>query len=517
MARLNHSPRSSRPSRIACLVLRGQSASTTASSIDSVAQACGRFSPQVAVSPYGAIFLEISRCSTLYTEASLQARLLATARRFGYRGSVSFHSSVALAWLTARAKSTQLVRIPIDYLVEMTSPLELQLDQKKEARGIITKMKMLGIADLGGFLRLPERSLSSRFGELALRMRQLLSVAEGNPSAQPVDHPWIGYTPPPVFAEEMDLSDILEGNGVGGDAYSLEPMLFLLKTLTDRLGARLRTSALRMARVEVRLELAKWGRRASQKRQWDLPFSIPQGSAAGVIPILRDLLGADLQRNPLAAPVQKVGIWVTQTAPGMGAQRDFFNARERVAEDQAALLERLMHDIAREAVQDASPADARKASPVGATRAEPSPERVFIASTIESYRPEAAWRRLKPTADSEGGGGTGALANPPPPAPLRRRFGRPSRLLREPIPVKRIGNRIGDWEIQSIQGPERLNGEWWNPKHAFDRDYFQVLTTTGEKLWLYADRISKSAGSTGAAASVAAGVFAPLFLQGFFD
>jgi hypothetical protein len=60
------------------------------------------------------------------------------------------------------------------------------------------------------------------------------------------------------------------------------------------------------------------------------------------------------------------------------------------------------------------------------------------------------------------------------------------------------------WHVSAWRGPERLSGEWWDDPAGlgFARDYFQVDTQEGERLWVY-----KANGPNGPA----------LWWQGVFD
>jgi len=57
------------------------------------------------------------------------------------------------------------------------------------------------------------------------------------------------------------------------------------------------------------------------------------------------------------------------------------------------------------------------------------------------------------------------------------------------------------WQILEWHGPERLSAEWWD-EGGFHRDYYRVLTETGEQLWIF---------STGPKHQ------SRLYLQGYFD
>jgi protein ImuB len=44
----------------------------------------------------------------------------------------------------------------------------------------------------------------------------------------------------------------------------------------------------------------------------------------------------------------------------------------------------------------------------------------------------------------------------------------------------------GGWRaVRSLQGPERLSGEWW--EDSYRREYYRVSTGAGDLLWVFYD------------------------------
>jgi hypothetical protein len=62
------------------------------------------------------------------------------------------------------------------------------------------------------------------------------------------------------------------------------------------------------------------------------------------------------------------------------------------------------------------------------------------------------------------------------------------------------------WNIVALRGPERLSGEWWDIRTAFDRDYYRVDTASGESLWIFVNPKSDAANPS-----------LECHLHGFFD
>jgi protein ImuB len=227
----------------------------------------------------------------------------------------------------------------------------------------------------------------------------------------------------------------------------LEPLLFVLKNLADRAMARLHGRAQRMASLEMVLDLEKG------KREWKLELPVPQGSVAGLLPILRERLSFDLQRKPLEHAIVRISITVVETAPAHRSQRDLFQASDQEAEAWDALVGRLCQKLGK--------------------------DRAFIAQTVDAHLPERAWARALE-----------ALDRLPLDIPQR-----PIRVLRNPQPLKQEGHFLVQqaqapskrWLITEWQGPERIAVEWWmDPQlEGFKRDYYKVMTENGEKLWIF--------------------------------
>ncbi|MCM2322655.1 MAG: hypothetical protein NDJ90_05290, partial [Oligoflexia bacterium] len=229
--------------------------------------------------------------------------------------------------------------------------------------------------------------------------------------------------------------------------------------------------------LEVGLGLEKWSVASEEaRRSWRLDFPLPQGSTVGILPILRDRLTHELARKPLDAPVDSLWIEVLETAPGRGAQRDFFSAKEEEDEAVESLVARLLQKL--------------------------GPSRAFTARPVDRYLPERAYERALETEAHGSAGGPPGPARPAPPRPTRL-LGVPERIVArgELLQQPAVGK---SWRVLAWEGPERLSGEWW--REPFDRDYYRVATESGERLWVFRDRRDRRGASGGA-----------LYLHGYFD
>lgn len=426
------------------------------------AEACFRFTSQIALRPGEAVFLEIGRSSRLFSEAGFRRRLERLARAFGLQGRIAIADDPPTALALARFPSCSGKRdLPLEALRDYAHPFFGDSDVLKKVARAIEIFRALGMRRIGDFLAIPPSGMASRFGreavEFSARVHGTLQTA------------WPEFRP---------IEKVLERKAIESPE-GLEALLFTIKELLDRCFARLFGRGERASVVSVSFTLENWSTLKSRTRQWRLELPLPQGSAAGVLPILRERMDRDLERERLVAPVEAVSVEITETVPGRGGQHDFFSKREQEEEAWNALASRLSDRLGK--------------------------DRVFVALPAERYLPEKAWVRGLQGL-SAGGASDAALA----PTLIAER---PTRLLGRPEPLRKIESALftsdgRKWRALSWDGPERLSGEWWKPEwpwlEGFSRDYYRVRTEKGEQLWVFAVRKLP-------------GTEPELYLHGFFD
>ena len=106
---------------------------------------------------------------------------------------------------------------------------------------------------------------------------------------------------------------------------------------------------------------------------------------------------------------------------------------------------------------------------------------------MDRYLPEKAWRKIIEAHFK---------SKEKEPFSMQQCSLRPTRLLNEPIKLRWDSKRFlffsqerhqkGMWKVIDTQGPERISGEWWDK--AFFRDYYRVLSETGQELWVFKDQ-----------------------------
>jgi nucleotidyltransferase/DNA polymerase involved in DNA repair len=156
---------------------------------------------------------------------------------------------------------------------------------------VIAWLRDLGLRTCGDLQKLPRRSLGMRLGE---RVHEVLQLLDGEDRA-PLDV----WRPPEVPEERIELE---------WGAQSLEALTFVMKTLCDRLAARLEGRAMAAARIELVLGL---DRALCQGKDPIATFGVvlpaPIACAADLFAVVR----ARLERETIQAPA----ILVTLRAP----------------------------------------------------------------------------------------------------------------------------------------------------------------------------------------------------------
>ncbi|MBL7714477.1 MAG: hypothetical protein JNL01_03350 [Bdellovibrionales bacterium] len=256
----------------------------------------------------------------------------------------------------------------------------------------------------------------------------------------------------------------------------LEPLLFAIRVPLDRMMARLKARSLRLSSFQLTFQLQRLSEfRAARDRTWSLTLPVPQGSTRALLSILRDRLELGLQKEPLVAPVVSIRAECLETAPGNGAQSNFFHRQVEESEAWDGLVARLVDRL-------------------GA-------DQVWMAEEHDTHRPENSWRRVlpnclpRPAEVSDPAKAVGPMGHPR----------RPLRLLPDPKPLHREGKifksenlgREEAWEIQRIDGPEKISGDWWSAS-PYSRQYFRITTSVGSLLWVFQTQSG-------------------WFLQGYFD
>lgn len=371
-------------------------------------------------------------------ERGLAARAQALAARLGFRGRAAVASGRGVARALARAGRKELAVVPRGAEAAALAPLPLavlELPAEVESR-----LRALGIRDLGALARLPEGSLAHRFGACGPAAARLARGEDPSPLTP--------YAPRALPEERADLD---------GPVDRAEPLLFVLRPLAERVAARLVGMGLGASRLELGLALEPRG-----EERIPVPLARPGASAARWLLVLRERLGA------LALPAAVTGVRLAAVeVAAMGAEQLALDDRPEV---QAALETVL----------------ARLAARFGDGA-------LFAAEPVERWLPEGSWRAARYPAGAVGAAGSTGSGTAGPPADAvdgprpTRLLSRPRRLVAEGeggrLTAVRLDGRVH--AVRALDGPERLAGEWWT--RPFRRDYYRARLDGLGDCWLFED------------------------------
>ena len=402
------------------------------------------------------LWLDASAAPLCRSEEAWADRLLALAASLGLAARVTVASECFTAQALARHSGRVCEVVPEGMSAERLGALPLRA-LSPEAPRAVASWRALGLSCLREIAAIPVAALLSRGGEEAQRAHALASGAD-----------------PRLFVPARLAEALEESLTLDWPAESWEPLLFGLKTLLDRLCARLSGRGRAVVRFTLSLALDSGGTRA-------LPLTLARPSAQPRL--LLDLLRHQLEHLTLEKAVTGLRLSVEEDCEDRGQQ---LALGETPAGDAAleVVLSRLGSTLGPDALYSAQLA------------AHHLPER---ASGSSPFRPPRRDRVLP------GELRLAAAAHAPLDETLLER---PSRLLAHPvhIEVRQDGAGapsaallFGRWRrILSLAGPERLRGEWW--AHAFYREYFRVHAEHVGPLWVFRD-----------------GRDGRYFLQGLFD
>ena len=348
----------------------------------------------------------------------------------------------------------------------------------------------VGMATIGDVLRLPRKSLTSRFGPV---LERRLAEVTGS-LAEPLQPPHEAALPQAAHGFELPLS--LRDSGS-------DTLISIIERLVGRCVAEVAAQGKGITALQVRLEPGSM--QAAEGASCppvviDVGVFRPSGSAAHLV----DLVRLRLARLRLPREIEGVAVEVIAVAVADCRQRVLFGGIEAADDAQlqvAMLLDRLAGRLGRGAVFEPQPvADVQPEHAWVATPACSRPPASSAAAAVRvDRRPERGAGSLAGTRTDRAGGRQMAagrlLAAGRRPVWL---LPRPARL--ETVSVVPVANRrlsITDggpllrfrWNGQThhiarAHGPERIETAWWRGP-CVRRDYYIVETESGGRYWLF--------------------------------
>ena len=413
------------------------------------------------------MWLDGSAASLAGGEKGLCARAEEIARQHGYRGraviasdlftarAVARHRPPGEAWVARQESAAQLRPLPLRALEDL-APMAAR------------SFSALGLTTLGEVAALPAGAVVARLGAEGLRAQRLCRGED--------DALFLPAALPEVLEESLSLD---------WPAESSEPLLFGLKTLFDRLCARLSGRGRAAVRLQLSLRLDPTG-------EVSLPLVLARPSAQPKL--LLDLARHRISDLTLERPVGGLRARVEASCEDRGRQMALGDSR-RQDEALEVVLSRLQSALGEDAL--------------------------FAGEAIPSHRPEAAYRQaaFHPPRGGPGElGDAGARLNREPQGRARLAGGRerraeeaaaleagvglcaadrPPRLFPRPCSLEaevgeegqiRAARLLGKRRrATAVAGPERLCGDWWESGAAYLRDYYRVHFEGLGAAWVYRD------------------------------
>ncbi|MGO9712996.1 MAG: hypothetical protein ACLQBL_29325 [Polyangiaceae bacterium] len=198
------------------------------------------------------------------------------------------------------------------------------------APGSIAWLGKLGLAKIGDLQKLPASGLATRLGAAHAEVMSLLAGDDG----APLDP----YVPPEVPEERAELEYGID---------KTEALLFVVKTLCDRLAARLAGRAMATVRLEVVLSLDHGIARDSAKEA-SLQIAVPSplASASELLAVVR----ARVESWTIPAPILAVALRATELARKEGTALDLFVPEAKADRALPRLVAELVADLGERSV-----------------------------------------------------------------------------------------------------------------------------------------------------------------------
>jgi protein ImuB len=384
--------------------------------------ALAELSPLLDSGAPGVFFLGLAGIEKLYrSELEFGRRVQERFARLGYSARVAIAEHPFAAWVLAR--KTVVTPICLSRADEAAFLGNLPLASLDLPEPAWQLFELLGVRSAGDLLVLPPGSLARRLGSTGADLEKLCR-GEGL-----TIWPQSAKVPSQDPRVDFDL-DLPEENR--------EPLLFLLKSLLDRLLAEVARSRRALSELTLRLTLDDHS---------ECVHLFPAVEASLRTAFFLDLIRLWLDGHPLPAPVKALSLIATKIAPAESRQLELLRRKEERAEQALSAV-------------------------FGKLRAAFGNVTVVHPVLADTFRPEARLRWDEWLLPKDG---SGASCNPPKSDEqtlVLDLLGVPSALGAPPGVIAR-------------EGPHRLCGEWWH--QPFDRSYYWLALAGGERLWVYRD------------------------------
>jgi protein ImuB len=403
-----------------------------------------QFTPEVSLAPPDDVLLEVQGSLGLFGGAEALARRVREGMgKLGFRPVLGLGPTPLLATFLARGGGTAPATTT-ETLAAALGPLPLEvLGLSGRELGLL---ESLGIATVGGLLRLPRAGLARRLGPALV---SLLDRALGRaPDPRP------RFEPPARFESRLDLPE---------EVHTLEALLFAARRMLFELHGFLAARRAGVRRLTWRLAHAH-GQDTSIHPTAIHPTVIEMGLLAPsrdpehLLVLFRERLNGLSLHAPVRALVMRTEAiaLLAETPLGLWPQernRKEYQGPRGPEEGPVRLIERLRARLGESAVAG--------------------------LCAVADHRPERAWHPCPPAERTAAPPVGGSARDPNRVLPLW--------LLKEPRPLSHQDGRpyLGG-PLEAESGPERIESGWWDGQHIA-RDYFVARDPQGARFWIYRD------------------------------
>jgi protein ImuB len=421
-------------------------------SLTRLADWCDRYSPLIALDGADGLMLDITGCDHLFGgEAAMLADLTARMEGFGYSAAAAIAPTPGAAWALSRFAASGTIAGDMATLPGLLAPLPLAA--LRLSADCVTRLAQVGLRRTGDLLAMPRAPLARRFGA---QVGQRLAQALGQMAEAIAPR----HAPAP-YRLRLDWMEPLR---------RVEDLTAAAGHLLDQLCQRLEEDERGVRHLTVTCHGTD-----GHVHRAEIRTSAPSRRPTR----LSRLLEADLGSCDMGFGIETMILSAPQTEKLQAAASNFWLHQAGMAEDTAALIDRLSQRFGE--------------------------RRVGWPRPVASYLPERASAFLPALHHPPAGVGEAAppayshAACPP----------RPLRLLPKPEPVqatallpdhppaafrwRKVGHRV-----RQGGGPERIAPEWWRdlPADGLEagsgaaldgntRDYYLVEDQAGQRFWLY--------------------------------
>jgi protein ImuB len=393
-----------------------------------IAEWCIRFTPIVALDPFGGIILDATGCAHLWgSEEAYLSDIIKRLQARGYQAKATMAHTIGAAWAFVRFTNERVIEKGQQLEALLSLPPEaLRLDQ-----GTVERLYKLGLSQIRNLVNLPPSSLRRRFGPLILqRINQMTGTEEE-----------IIQSITPVEPYQVRLPCIEPIVRIEGIEIALQKLLEQLCERMEKEGKGLRTAYFRGYRVDSKI----------------IGIQISTSRASCNVKHLFHLFQMKLSSLEPDLGIELFLLEATGVEDYTPVQEQFWKESPALNDSHIAeLIDRLSGRINPDAIERYLPDEHYL------------PERSFKKALSLSEQPVTQWKTDKPR-----------------PILLLEQ---PERIeVTAPIPDYPPMNFRHNGKFHKVvkaDGPERIEQEWWI-EEGEHRDYYAVEDEQGCRYWLF--------------------------------